>query len=343
MTNLIFRQLFEANASTYTYLLGDPASAEAVLIDPVLETAGRDEALLAELGLKLRYTLETHCHADHVSGAARLAERLGSRAMAHPAAGIQPALPVQDGEMVRVGAIRLIALYTPGHTAGDVCYLGQGRVFTGDTLLIDGCGRTDFQEGDPGALYDSITGRLFTLPDETVVYPAHDYRGRCSTTIGEQKRSNPRLAGVPRNGFIGIMENLGLPYPRQIDKAVPANRLGGVGSEPNLEPPTLAAETFFTIPGLTLVRFGATGHGKQGNALPREPDFTCPATGWGEECFDRLPRAHTIGLISETGSECRELGGALRRRGFDAVILQGGLRDLAAQGGGENRKRNPAA
>ncbi len=225
---IIFRQLFDEDSGTCTYLLADPLTADAILIDSVREHTGRYVTLLQELGLQLRWTLETHVHADHVTAAASLRELTGCHTAASELAGAECAdRKVDDGATLVFGdqVIRVIA--TPGHTPGCVSYRWCDRVFTGDALLINGCGRTDFQGGDAATLYDSITTRLFTLPDETLVYPGHDYAGRRVSSIGEQKAINPRLAGKTRDEFIHIMATLELPPPRQIEHALPANQACG--------------------------------------------------------------------------------------------------------------------
>ncbi len=226
---MIFRQLFDPESSTYTYLLGDAVRCEAVIVDPVREQAARDLALLRELGLKVDYILETHVHADHVTGAKALKAETGAQTGVSRhcgASGFDRLL--EDGDVIVFGNQVIRAIATPGHTPGSTCYLWRDRLLTGDTLLIGGCGRTDFQLGDAGALYDSITGRLFTLPEDTLVYPGHDYHGRWVSTIGEEKRTNPRLANVSREQFIEIMRNLDLPHPKKIAEAVPANLQGGI-------------------------------------------------------------------------------------------------------------------
>jgi len=218
-------QLFDAASSTFTYVLVDTATCESVIIDAVDTAFDAYSALIASERLRLRYVLETHTHADHISAAGRLRERTGAKAAAPLPCGIVAAdLQLEDGEELRFGGETLRALHTPGHTAGSMSFLWRDCIFTGDSLLIGGCGRTDFQSGDAGALYDSITGKLFTLPDATVVYPAHDYNGRTSSTIGHERRTNPRLAGRSRAAFIRIMAELDLPPPKLMDRAVPANR-----------------------------------------------------------------------------------------------------------------------
>lgn len=225
---MLFRQLFDATSSTYTYLIADLASRKALLIDPVAEQAERDLTLVRQLGLTLSHVLDTHVHADHVTASGLLRQRTGAAVVGGAAGASCADVHVKHGDVVRVGAVELRVLATPGHTDDSVSYLMDDRVFTGDALLIRGNGRTDFQNGSASVLYDSITRVLFALPDETLVYPAHDYKGLTVTTIGEEKRHNPRVAGKSREEFIHIMNHLGLPKPKQIDVAVPANRACGL-------------------------------------------------------------------------------------------------------------------
>jgi sulfur dioxygenase len=222
---MIFRQLFEPRSSTYTYLLASPTTREAVLIDPVVEEVDTYVRLLDELGLRLVYTLETHVHADHVTAAAVLRERLGSRSVVKRDAGAACAdVPVDHGDHLDVGGIGIDVRATPGHTDGCVSYVVGDRVFTGDALLIGGCGRTDFQQGDAERLYDSVTTQLFTLPPDTLVYPGHDYKGRTVSTVGEEKATNTRLGGGrSKEDFVRVMSELQLAYPKQIHRALPAN------------------------------------------------------------------------------------------------------------------------
>ena len=225
---MAFRQLFDPESSTYTYILGDAERREAVIVDPVRAHSERDLGVLAEMGMKLVWILETHVHADHVTGARALKARTGARTAvsAHCGASGFDRL-IDEGELIAFGDEVVRAIATPGHTPGSTCYLWRDRLLTGDTLLIGGCGRTDFQKGSAEALYDSITGKLFVLPEDTLVYPGHDYRGRRVSTVGEEKATNPRLAGKSREEFVQIMNALDLPEPRQIRTAVPANLEGG--------------------------------------------------------------------------------------------------------------------
>jgi len=219
-------QLFDTESSTFTYILAGPGETDAVIIDPVERHWERDLRHLERLGLKLAYVLETHAHADHVTSAGRLRELTGAQACVPIGCGIAPAeVQLRDGDVIRFGKDETIrVLHTPGHTAGSMSYVWRGNAFTGDALLIDGCGRTDFQGGSADALYDSVTARLFTLPDETRMWPGHDYKGQSVSTIGWEKRHNARLANRSRDDFIRLMGELDLPKPRLIDEAVPANQ-----------------------------------------------------------------------------------------------------------------------
>lgn len=228
---MIFRQLLDTKSATFSYLLADEGTREAVLLDSVFEQHARDAALLLELGLRLIYTLETHVHADHVTGAWLMKERFGSRIAVSVNAHAKGAdLLVAEGDIVRFGNRSLHVLSTPGHTNGCVTYVLDDRsmAFTGDALLIRGAGRTDFQEGDARTLYRSVREKIFSLPDETLLYPAHDYAGRLCTSVWEERRYNPRLGGERSEGdFVGFMDNLGLPVPKQMDVAIPANLESG--------------------------------------------------------------------------------------------------------------------
>jgi glyoxylase-like metal-dependent hydrolase (beta-lactamase superfamily II) len=225
-------QLFDAESSTFTYILA-AADGAAVIVDPVDRHVERDLAHLERLGLTLVYVLETHAHADHVTSAGQLRALTGAKAAAPSGCGITPAeMQLEDGDTLHFGAGETIrVLHTPGHTAGSMSYLWRGNLFSGDTLLIDGCGRTDFQGGSAEALYDSVTGKLFALPDDTRVWPGHDYKGQSVSTIGWEKRHNSRLANRSRTDFVRLMGELDLPRPKLIDVAVPANRRLGLSHE----------------------------------------------------------------------------------------------------------------
>jgi glyoxylase-like metal-dependent hydrolase (beta-lactamase superfamily II) len=226
---MMFRQLYDSETSTYTYLIADEQTKEAVLVDPVIEQVERDLKLIQELGLTLGYCLETHIHADHITGTGKLRELTGCQGVVPENAQAACANRlIKDGEVLKLGNIEIKAIATLGHTDSHMSYLvNQDRVLTGDSLFIRGCGRTDFQSGNPGLMYDHITQRLFTLPDETLVYPGHDYRGHTVSTISEEKQFNPRFLGKDRASFIEQMNNLNLPNPKKMAEAVPANQKCG--------------------------------------------------------------------------------------------------------------------
>jgi glyoxylase-like metal-dependent hydrolase (beta-lactamase superfamily II)/rhodanese-related sulfurtransferase len=242
---VIFRQLFDPQSSTYTYLLGDPVSGAALLIDPVLEHVRRDLALASELGLIVTATLETHVHADHITGAGLIRQRTDCALLIATASGAKGAdRYLENGDQIAFGARSLRALATPGHTYGCMSYLldDGSMVFTGDSLLVRSCGRTDFQQGSAARLYQSVHEILFALPEPCLVYPGHDYRGFSVTSIAEERRFNPRLGGeISVQDFTGYMDNLGLAHPKRIEEAVPANLqcgtiASGTGQEPNWAP-----------------------------------------------------------------------------------------------------------
>ncbi len=225
---MIFRQLFDPDSSTLTYVLADDAG-NAVIIDPVLEQVETYLALLGPLKLTLRWVLDTHVHADHITGSQTLKQRTGATTVIAKdcsAPGYDRLL--KDGDTLTFGSETLRIIATPGHTPGSLCYLWRDRLFTGDTLMINACGRTDFQQGSATDMYRSITRKLFVLPDETLVYPGHDYKGRRVSSIGEEKVLNTRIAGKSEAEFVEIMKNLNLATPKRMHEAVPANLLGGV-------------------------------------------------------------------------------------------------------------------
>jgi sulfur dioxygenase len=230
------RQLFDKDSATYSYLLWDAVTHEAVMIDPVQEQSARDIKLIEELGLTLLYSLETHIHADHITGGGLLRERFSCQVGVHENALATCAdRALKDGDQLRFGEASLTVLHTPGHTNTDISYLAGDCLFTGDTLLIRGSGRTDFQSGDAGQAFDSITQKLFVLPDDLIVYPAHDYSGQTASTIGEEKKYNPRLGGnQTREGYVKLMSELVLDKPAKIDLAVPGNQRCGINTTEGL-------------------------------------------------------------------------------------------------------------
>merc|ERR1712123_65786 len=230
----MFRQLFDRESCTYTYLMADTVSKEAVLIDPVIELSERDASLVKELGLKLKYVLNTHVHADHITGTGRLKKLLpGVESVISANSGGEADVLVKDGDRIVFGGHSLEVAETPGHTAGCITYINRevGCAFTGDTLMIRGCGRTDFQGGSASTLYKSVWSRILTMPDNTVLYPAHDYKGQTATTVGEEKQFNPRLTKTEEE-FVTLMGNLNLAYPKKIDESLPANMVCGLHQLP---------------------------------------------------------------------------------------------------------------
>lgn len=229
-SNLILHQLFEKESSTYTYLIYDPSSKDAVLIDPVIEMTERDLKLIRELGLSLKYIFETHVHADHITGSGEIRKRTGAKIGISSAYDMSCAdLHLDDNQTVTFGEHSIRAIHTPGHTSGCTSYHLGDWVFTGDALLIRGCGRTDFQEGSAETLFHSVREKLFKLPEDTIIYPAHDYKGFSQSSIGEEKQFNPRLRlENSKEDFIQIMKELKLAQPKKIVESVPANLLCGL-------------------------------------------------------------------------------------------------------------------
>lgn len=229
---MLMRQLFDQDTFTFTYLVADEASGEAALIDPVVGQVDRDLTLLSELGLSLKYVLDTHVHADHVTGAGILRERVGAHVVASPLGAECADTKAREGDELRLGSVVIKVLETPGHTDDSLSYVVGDNVFTGDALFVRGSGRTDFQNGNSEQLWSSITEKLFALPDETLVWPGHDYRGHTHTTIAEEKKHNPRVSGRSKAEFLEIMAALNLPRPKYLDVAVPANKECGLGVGP---------------------------------------------------------------------------------------------------------------
>ncbi|HET9405253.1 MAG TPA: MBL fold metallo-hydrolase [Burkholderiales bacterium] len=346
---LIFRQLFDQQSSTYTYLLADPGSREAVMIDPVFEQARRDQALIGELGLKLLWTLETHVHADHVTGAWLHKQRLGSRIAIAAASGAQGAdRMLVQGDRIEFGRRALEVRATPGHTNGCQTYVMDDRsmAFTGDALLIRGCGRTDFQQGSAHTLYRSVREQIFTLPDACLVYPGHDYRGLAASSVGEERQFNPRLGGqILVEDFAGYMTNLGLAHPRQIDIAVPANLRCGRPAQAVRPDPGWAPLTF-NFSGIWEVQPDwLEEHADEVQVIDvREPDEFNGAFGHvpGARLVPlgslaaragELSKERPIVTVCRSGARSAQATVLLARAGFEQVAnLAGGMLRWRAQG-----------
>ena len=355
---ILFRQLFDQQSSTYSYLLADHATREAVLIDPVFEQVPREVALIRELGLTLLCTLETHVHADHVTGAWLLREALGSRIVLAAAGGASGAdRELRHGDVVRFGGRSLEARATPGHTNGCMSYVldDHGMAFTGDALLIRGCGRTDFQEGSARLLYRSIHEQIFTLPDECMVYPGHDYGGSTASSVGEERRFNPRLGGgIREEDFAGYMDNLGLAHPKLMDKAVPANKHCG---KPAVDMPAPGGQDWaplrLTYAGLREIdpQWVEEHRGEVLVLDVREPGefdsvlghiagaLLLPLGELGGK-LDSLPRDRPVVAVCRSGARSARATQMLEQAGLRAANLAGGMlrwraQGLAVEAGGE--------
>ena len=346
---LIFRQLFDQQSSTYTYLLADAGKRVALLIDPVFEQARRDAALVKELGLKLAWTLETHVHADHVTGAWLHKQRLGSRIALSAAGGAEGAdHMLAHGARIEFGGRALEARATPGHTNGCMTYVLDDRsmAFTGDALLIRGCGRTDFQQGNAQALYRSVREQVFSLPDSCLIYPAHDYCGLTASSVGEERMFNPRLGGqILEEDFAGYMAHLALAHPKMMAVAVPANlRCGRVAEAAAVEEPGWAPLTY-TFSGIWEVQpdwleehlgevqivdvrepdefNGSLGHVSGARLLPLGS-----LAGRAQEISKERP----VVTVCRSGARSAQATVLLRKAGFDRVAnLAGGMLRWRAQ------------
>lgn len=339
---LIFRQSFDATSSTYTYLLADRDSGEAIIIDPVFEQVRRDAALLHELQLRLAWSLETHVHADHVTGGWLLRRRTGCRLALSAQAGATCAdRLLEDGDQVPFGKRYLEVRATPGHTNGCLTYVldDQSTAFTGDCLLIRGSGRTDFQQGDPAAMYRSVRERIFTLPSSCLLYPAHDYRGLTVTSVEEERAHNPRLGGDSSlEDFTGYMTNLGLPHPRKLDVAVPANlRCGEPAVEYPVDDDPSWAPLSFTFAGIWEIEphvlqelgdtvqvidvrstneyAGALGHIRGAKLVPLDELKTR---------VDEIDRDRPVVTVCRSGARSAQAATLLQQEGFSRVANLGG-------------------
>ena len=346
---LIFRQLFDPVSSTYTYLLGDAASGEAVLIDPVYEHERRDRALLRELGLRLVATLDTHVHADHVTGAWLLKQRCGSQILLSAQAGAAQAdRLLQHGDTVPFGSRHLQVRATPGHTNGCLSYVldDHSMAFTGDSLLIRGCGRTDFQQGSAPMLFRSVREQILSLPPTCLLYPGHDYRGLTVTSVAEELRFNPRLGGeVDAGDFAGYMQNLGLPHPKLMDIAVPANLRCGqpdgpasLPSEPDWAPLTFTFGGIWEIQPAVLQECTAGRHAGDIQVIDvREPAEFSDALGRIagarllplsdlSQRMGEIDRSRPVVTVCRSGARSAQAVVLLQNAGFTALAnLAGGM------------------
>ncbi len=348
---MLFRQLFDPQSATYTYLLADLATRETVLIDSVYEQVRRDAALIAEFDLKLLYTLETHVHADHVTGAWMMHHRLGSEIALSVHGGADGANRLLDhGDKINFGSRYLTVRATPGHTAGCVTFVldTEDMAFTGDCLLIRGCGRTDFQGGDAGQMYRAIHTQIFTLPGDCQLYPGHDYRGLMVTSVDEEKQFNPRLGGqLSESDFTGYMDNLVLAHPKQMDVAVPANLKCGRPDDSDVpeDEPTWASLNF-TFAGIWEMQpqwleenLGAAQildvreTDEFDGPLGRIPGAVLIPLGSLAERAGELAQDRPIVAVCRAGGRSAMATNILRKAGFDDVAnLAGGMLRWRAQG-----------
>jgi len=347
---LIFRQLFDQQSSTYTYLLADPGAREAVLIDPVFEQARRDAALVAELGVKLLWTLETHVHADHITGAWLHKQRLGSRIAFGAQGGAEGAdRLLAHGDRVDFGHRALEARATPGHTDGCMTLVldDHSMAFTGDAVLIRGCGRTDFQQGSPHALYRSVREQVFSLPEGCLLYPAHDYRGLTVSSVGEERMFNPRLGGqILEDDFAGYMNNLGLAHPKQMEVAVPANlRCGRVESAAAGGEDADWAPLVYTFAGIWEIQpewleehlqdvqiVDVREHSEFNGALGHVPGARLVPLGSIPERAGEFLKERPVVTVCRSGARSAQATVLLRKAGFDKVAnLAGGMLRWRAQ------------
>jgi sulfur dioxygenase len=331
---MFLRQLYDQDTYTFTYLVADQVSRQALLIDPVLGQVGRDLALLEGLGFELMYALDTHVHADHITGAGTLRQHTGCKIVGAKRGAACNDLKLGQGDRLQLGALTVEVLETPGHTDDSLSFKIGEHVFTGDALFVRGTGRTDFQHGDAGQLYDSITTRLFALPDSTRVWPGHDYKGHSQTTIAEEKRLNPRLTGKDRDAFIALMGALALPRPRYIDQAVPANQEGGLGVA--LED---AEHTFQEVSASAVARLDGARiidvrepHEFNGDLGHLPGALNVPYAEIAQAALD-WRRDTPLLLVCRSGRRSRGVAQTLAARGYTRIRnLSGGMLEVQAAG-----------
>lgn len=340
---MIFRQLFDSTSSTYSYLLGCERTHDAVIIDPVYEQHARDTALIRELGLELRYALDTHVHADHVTGAWLMRKALGAETVLSKRYGVENVdVQVDHGEVLAFGNCSLAVRATPGHTNGCVTYVtsSQDMAFTGDCLMIRGAGRTDFQAGDEHTMWHSIHEQIFTLPEDCLIYPGHDYAGRTVSTVLEEKTYNPRIGGEAREeDFVGYMENLALPHPKLIDIAVPANMKGGKPDDDSMPEQITWGPVTVTFAGIPEIRpdwvarhmdelfvldvrspgefEGDLGHLEGASLIPLDELHTR---------LQEIPRDRPVVAVCQSGKRSARAAEILLKAGYEQVAnVAGGL------------------
>lgn len=333
--NLIFHQLFEKETSTYTYLLGDPQSKEAVLIDPVMEMAERDVKLIKDLGLKLKYVLDTHVHADHITASGEIRKRTGAQVAVSSAYDLAcPDLHLEDGQELKFGSHTIRALHTPGHTNGCLTFVVGNMAFTGDALLVRGCGRTDFQEGSSDKLFHSVRDKIFGLPEETIIYPAHDYKGFSRTSVELEKRLNPRLnLEISKEQFIEIMANLKLAHPKKILEAVPANLQCGLPLKSEIlnsgfvdGVPTVTSEDLLSKLGHVKI-IDVRGSDEFNNELGHIPNAFLATLGPQlDKKLDGEERDKEVVFVCRSGKRSGDATRMALNKGFERVYsLQGGM------------------